>query len=513
MNSRSFAIYAMLCAESQLAEAGATGEVKPKKSTGFLAILAGMKAKELVPEKKGKPGEVSQATPAAVEKEIPELIGGLWDVVDGKPVPKVAANTGRPSVIWTSRIKINGGCVFVHRAGVLVTPSLAKFIIERFGGHNRRQTPAAIKRYADEMASGNWPFVGNTAGFVVDKKGALFAIGQCNGGHTLKAVIESGVSVEMDFYFGVPESFANLADVNIPRTGKDVIGRTHRFDELKDTSELDGQPIGVTLTDADVKAISDIHSQAIRIVACLLAYKPIKDSEPLGPSAISSLDRLYGDVLSQCVRDVYLLDKLATFTNDKGKPVSGGLKRLMSLSHAAALMAVVGVTGDVIRDEKTGQVLKVGKLELDPDAIAFVAQFFADMVNGELLDEENPAVCLRNALLRFKYNKVTNQNLRWYTEKGALYSAMLLANADQIDGFSPDMVPDYDVESLVAIAAKDAKVSDYAVYFDTCLDKKKPEAPAVPQSPEGEHNGESVLQELAETVPDELQEIDDDTEV
>lgn len=506
MNGYKFAQVAMtsvLMAEATSADdTTAQGGVKPAKKSGFAALLQSMNSAKTggkaIAGAKGK--DVVTASQSMLLAEIPELSGGLWTVGEnGEKLPKVASNTNRPSVIWTSRLPINKGNVYVSRCGVLITPAIAKLVIEQFGKHNRNQTKPAIKRYADDMSAGNWPYVGNTFGFVVAKKGDLNPLGQCNGGHTCKGIIESGVSAEVDIYFGVPECHADKADVNIARTGKDIIGRLHRYDKYDGLSEIDGQPIGLTLKADDCKVMSDTHSQAIRMTACILSYKPVKDSEPLGASAIAALDAHYGDCLEKCILDCYLLDKSALWENDKGNKVAGGLKRLMSLSHAATLMLIASTNGDVVRDEKTGVVKTVKNLSLDEEVQVTIAQFFAEMVDYEnQTDESNPAVSLRQTLQRFKNNSVTNQNFRWIAEKyAAVAYCMLALKQSGIPGTEDIQIPDCDVETLVQISVKGTDLKAYASYFESALDKAAPEKPA-----------ESTTEATTSTVS----EIDDDEE-
>lgn len=511
------AMNAILMAEATSAEqpGGATTAAPQsppaKKPSGFAALLSAMTKKStgVIPTgAKGK--DVIAAAEATLLAEIPELLGGLWDVIENEDgtvtrIPKIAENTGRPSVIWTSRLPINKGNVYVSRCGVLITPAIARYIIDHFGRHNRNQTKPAIKRYQTDMEDGNWPYVGNTFGFVVAKSGEKVVLGQCNGGHTCKAVIESGVSVEVDIYFGIPERHANKADVNIARTGKDVIGRLHRYDSYNGLSEIDGQPIGITLTADDCKAMSDIHSQAIRIIACIMSYKPVKDSEPLGPGAIADLDSQYGDPLEGCVLDTYLLDKAALWTNDKGNKVAGGLKRLMSLSHASALMAIASISGDVVRDEKTGVVKKVANLEIDDEMQLMCSTFFRDLVAyDDETSEENPAVALRITLQRFKNNSVTNQNIRWLAEKYALFCAFLIhLKAEGADGSESVQVPDYDTETLASLGVKGTNLASYLVHFNSALDQ------AAPAKEETAPTSTSGATETASGVA----EIDDDEEM
>lgn len=404
-----------------------------------------------------KAGEVAPATRAQIEAECPELLKDIGIPAVGAELRK--NSRGETGMVVDGFLPQNKGCRWFFRK-VVVSPAIARWITENYGGHNRESTKPAVERYAEQMTQKQWNFVGNTLCFVVDTEGNLTPLGVCNGGHTCKAIVKSGQAQEMLLIIGIPERHANKADVNIARTAKHVIERLHRYDLYNGmNTDEEGNAIGITLDPADLKSMSEIHSQALRILACVMAKKAVKDSEPLGPDAIAALDVAYGHLLQPCVRDVYLLDRAVTYANKTGKQVAGALKYRLSLSHAAAVMAVLAATGDVV----SANPRKLANLTLDQDTLTEVGKFFADLVNADLKDEDNPAVCLRLCLERHKLNKMTNQNVRWNCLTTALYATIeLAANAE------PSV--SYDVDSLMAIGSE----ATDRICFNTILD---PEAP------------------------------------
>lgn len=423
---------------------------KPVRKS-FAALLANMSGKTAVVSK-GKSGPVKPATVEQVAKEIPELIQGCWS---GDYQPLVN-DRGETSSVFHDEHGIGGckGAVYTCRNFVRLTPAIAAYILENYKGHNRDTTLPAVKRYTDAQLLPSrdpnaWHYVGNTLGFVVAKNGDIRSIGQCNGGHTCHAVVKSGKTILVNIYFGVPEQFANLADVNIPRTAKDTIGRLHRFDKYNELTELDGEPLPITIKASDVKSMNNVHSQALRILACVQAGKKVKDSEPLGPGAIAALDAKFGTVLESCVLKTYLLDRAAVADNGKGKAVAGALKKRVSLSHAAAVMALLAT-------EESSD----GLYELNADAVYAVESFFAEMVDENDTDEDNPAVALRTVMENFKLDKMTDQNIRWLVLKRAIAAA----SENDIDA---------SVDTLSATSADDK------LTFGTPLDPNEEDEPEV----------------------------------
>ena len=451
------------------------------KPMGFAALLASMKpATEAVAK---KAGAIEPATREVVEAEIPELTTGFLPAsmtneeiakakADGKTrLGKVNSHGEYAIIRWDA----SDATWIVNRAGVRVTAAMAAYLLQQYKGHNRPITKPRMDRLADQQAKGGWHYVGNTAGFVVKTAGDVNANGQCNAGHSMTAQGKSGKTVVYDFYLGVPEQFANLADVNMQRAPKDVIARLHRFDRYKGMTEIDGVPIGVTLTEADTKTMDNLQSQALRVVACVIANKKsVKDSEPLGPNDIAVLDQKYGDVLQQAVLRTYLFDRSAQRLNDKMKSVAGALKHYVALSHCAAVMTLLAT------------IETDGKYTLEADATNFVGMFFAALVDETNNDESNPAVVLRRTLVKWKISqskKGSSQNIKWNALKMAIAAATVIGTEEQVDAD--------DLSNALAGCEDTSKV-----YFDTVLDQAPPEKEAIEGTEVAELDTDDELEEL-----------------
>lgn len=361
------------------------------------------------------------------------------------------------------------GNLIVNQPGVEVTPAMAKRILDDFAEHNRRSTQSAIDRYATAMSAGQWKYVGNTAIFVVGlKANNQRFMGQANGGHTFKAIVKSGVPATVDFTYGVQEQWADRLDVNIARSPKDVIGRRHRYDSLAGQSQIDGRPLGRTFGIKDVATLDNVHSQALRLLACILAHKPAKDSEPLGPTAIAELDNQYGHLLMPAVIQSFLLNKNLFRMNAKGtKKVDGGLSYYVSLSHCAALATVASVERD-----------DFGKLIVANDVLDACFAYLATIGNEADVDATHPGVALRQAINSWRAKddkRASNQNYKFRALKLGLKAAM-------------------ENSTLLTPAVLSAIEPKTIICFDTVLD--------TPPKEENPKSDETV----EELIPDELEE-------
>lgn len=92
---------------------------------------------------------------------------------------------------------------------------LAEHILANLNSNNRNRKPAKIKRYAEDMASGNWGLTGDTIKF--GSNGELR-----DGQNRLAACVRAGTAFESHVVFGIdPGLFARM-DVGKNRTGGDV---------------------------------------------------------------------------------------------------------------------------------------------------------------------------------------------------------------------------------------------------------------------------------------------------
>ena len=95
-----------------------------------------------------------------------------------------------------------------HCVTAVVTPAMATEFLTR-NTHNRPMTREWVQTYTRDMLAGEF-----TPGsqIVFDVNGVL-----ADGQKRLKAVIESGVSIEFNIYFNAPEGYRGTADTGQPR--------------------------------------------------------------------------------------------------------------------------------------------------------------------------------------------------------------------------------------------------------------------------------------------------------
>jgi len=97
---------------------------------------------------------------------------------------------------------------------ILVTPELAKFILEHCNVKNRTPSSSKIDLYASYMNRGVWKLTHQGIGFY--ENGVL-----ADSGHRLAAIVKSGKSVVMKVTFGIPLDAAIFIDNVKPRTLSD----------------------------------------------------------------------------------------------------------------------------------------------------------------------------------------------------------------------------------------------------------------------------------------------------
>ena len=445
----------------------------------MLAKVSGATTKAVV-----KAGPVEPAGFKELKDTCPELVMGPYQVVDGKPVGWIDAN-GVQSLVFHDVDGIGGrkGAVYVSRPNVRWTRAMSAFVLKTFKGHNRDSTKPGVERYKKAMNlpsvdHKSWHFVGNYIAFTYAKGQATFdgkvaqeIGGDCNGRHTMTAHAASNRdAILVNVVLGVPEEYANLADVNIVRQAKDAINRLHRYDDYTDVAKLQeylGEQPPFALLASDVKTISDWHTKALRVLWCLTSHKAsVKDSTPMPPADVVEYDGQYGDLLQPICLDVYLLDKKATHPNKSGKLIPGALKLRCQLSHVvASIVALATIKGDD------------GNLVLDDDTVAECFNFFIGMLDENNEDDAEPAVCLRNCLDTFKLNSMTNQHVKFTVMQVCLAAHLDLVGRGETDN-------DYDTESLASYVVGKGEATT-RVYFGTLLDFEPEETPDESKATEG----------------------------
>lgn len=96
----------------------------------------------------------------------------------------------------------------------VVTPEVAKSILENCNTNNRPIKRNNVDFLVREMKNGSWHFDGSPIRFLQD--GTL-----ADGQHRLLAIVESGVPQEMLFLLGLPSEAVKSIDICAKRTAKD----------------------------------------------------------------------------------------------------------------------------------------------------------------------------------------------------------------------------------------------------------------------------------------------------
>ena len=98
---------------------------------------------------------------------------------------------------------------------VMVTPELAAEWLTH-NTHNRGLKPIAIKRFAEDMTTGDWQWNGEPIRFAAD--GTLL-----DGQNRLHAIVDSGVTIPLLVIRGLPRETQDVTDTGTPRKLHDVL--------------------------------------------------------------------------------------------------------------------------------------------------------------------------------------------------------------------------------------------------------------------------------------------------
>jgi len=115
------------------------------------------------------------------------------------------------------------------RYAVHVYPDLARYLLTFNHPQNRKHKPTAIRRYARDMANGNFGF---TPEPIIFTSSPVLA----NGQNRLRAVELSGASVWLMLDFGWPEDVIQRIDRGSARTNADALG----IDSVKHAATVAG---------------------------------------------------------------------------------------------------------------------------------------------------------------------------------------------------------------------------------------------------------------------------------
>lgn len=142
-----------------------------------------------------------------------EYYGKLIDLLD---TYKLKGSTTSKTIMSGFDHIFNKVDLVVETRFVLMTPRLAKFILEEYNVENRPVSKINLQKLVKEMNDGHWAFNGDT--IVFDYNGYLR-----NGQHRLHACIESNISFPVLVVSGLqPSSFMTM-DIGRKRNGTDVL--------------------------------------------------------------------------------------------------------------------------------------------------------------------------------------------------------------------------------------------------------------------------------------------------
>lgn len=99
---------------------------------------------------------------------------------------------------------------------VVVTPSLARNILETRNVSNRKITKTNIKLISKAMVEGKWDFNGDAIRF--DKNGNMI-----DGQHRLMSIVNTGLSIPMVIMTGISKDAFDTIDIGTKRSASDIL--------------------------------------------------------------------------------------------------------------------------------------------------------------------------------------------------------------------------------------------------------------------------------------------------
>lgn len=101
---------------------------------------------------------------------------------------------------------------------VLMSPELAGELMESINTDNRQRRKHTVEHYRNVILSGQWHLTHQ--GMAIDQRGILQ-----DGQHRLAAIRESGVTVPVSFYVGMPTENFKAIDEGLLRRAADLVGK------------------------------------------------------------------------------------------------------------------------------------------------------------------------------------------------------------------------------------------------------------------------------------------------
>jgi len=108
---------------------------------------------------------------------------------------------------------------------VLVTPELAEYWLTMRREPNRTISDVEVDRIVDDIINGRWVDNGEAMKFIgyPSEDDDNSEVDFFDGGHRAWAIIKSGVSLEMNVVFGLPQQAKDTVDMHRSRTARDVL--------------------------------------------------------------------------------------------------------------------------------------------------------------------------------------------------------------------------------------------------------------------------------------------------
>jgi hypothetical protein len=208
---------------------------------------------------------------------------------------------------------------------VLITPQLAKLIVEKYNRGNRPVSKPNLRKLTKEMEEGNWIFNGDTITF--DNKGV-----QRNGQHRLLSCIDSNTPIYCLVVTGVqPESFMSM-DMGKKRSGGDILSiegvknhsnacatlkTIYNFKNNRYGINISSQPLSLSNTEMmtfynSLNGIEESITYGVKMAK--------RDECLMAPSLVSTFHYLLGEVDKE--KSMIFMDKLCLGYNiEEGSPI------------------------------------------------------------------------------------------------------------------------------------------------------------------------------------------------
>lgn len=263
-----------------------------------------------------------------------------------------------------------------HLMVMKITPEIARAWLET-NIHNRPVNETVIARYAEAMKSGQWERNGETIKFA--DTGALL-----DGQHRLKAVIQSGVTVETYVVFNLPQKVFDTIDTGKSRTITDLLaldGEPHGnvmgpalrllyvHDEFGSPTEM-GKRLARLITNRDLMETRQRHPELEQSVGFVTGVKGL--NKYMGPASAAYLHYMFAK-LQPHLADSFFIRLARAQDMEDDHPIFVLRRRLEGMSKATdadrlEALAITIKAWNIYRQRKTVKLLRWSRVEDFPVA-------------------------------------------------------------------------------------------------------------------------------------------------